>query len=253
MYDSNGICWHGSGRHECPIDHHKRPNPDKFFFYGRCKSGRRWFWTAYDFRTTVADVETDRADGWEDSEQAALDAARAAIVTIANGHKAAALFLPGVAYERLKDINTAKRAARPPSGRKHSQSVEYIYAWNCRYTILKKTAKRIYYSKHRERLDDHGEPTGEVELASRYHKETTGFKNRQKLEAGGYEYYFLSYQAYAAVWGRRDWNEVKPDLAKLKARMAAAHPDKGGSSAAFIEARRIYIEARRDVRAREKT
>jgi hypothetical protein len=36
-----------------------------------------------------------------------------------------------------------------------------------------------------------------------------------------------------------------PDLHKLKAEMAAAHPDRGGSSAAFIEARSRYVAARR--------
>jgi hypothetical protein len=32
-----------------------------------------------------------------------------------------------------------------------------------------------------------------------------------------------------------------PDLRKLKATVAAAHPDRGGSSAAFIEARFHYV------------
>jgi hypothetical protein len=36
-----------------------------------------------------------------------------------------------------------------------------------------------------------------------------------------------------------------PDLHQLKAAMAAAHPDRGGSSAAFIEARQAYVAARR--------
>ena len=35
------------------------------------------------------------------------------------------------------------------------------------------------------------------------------------------------------------------DIAKLKAAMAAAHPDRGGSEAAFIKARNRYVEARR--------
>jgi hypothetical protein len=37
-------------------------------------------------------------------------------------------------------------------------------------------------------------------------------------------------------------------LAELKAKMAAAHPDRGGSSAAFIAARREYVAARRAMR-----
>ena len=37
-----------------------------------------------------------------------------------------------------------------------------------------------------------------------------------------------------------DW----PDLGALKAAMASAHPDRGGSSAAFIEARARYVAVR---------
>ena len=40
------------------------------------------------------------------------------------------------------------------------------------------------------------------------------------------------------------------DLHGLKAAMAAAHPDRGGNSAAFIAARATYVAARR--RARER-
>ena len=39
-----------------------------------------------------------------------------------------------------------------------------------------------------------------------------------------------------------------PDLAALKAAMVAAHPDKGGSAAAFIKARANYVAARRALR-----
>jgi hypothetical protein len=41
-----------------------------------------------------------------------------------------------------------------------------------------------------------------------------------------------------------------PDLPALKAEMAAAHPDRGGSNAAFIEARARYVAARRRLRER---
>ena len=37
-------------------------------------------------------------------------------------------------------------------------------------------------------------------------------------------------------------------LSVLKAAMVAAHPDKGGSSDAFVAARRKYVEARRRMR-----
>jgi hypothetical protein len=37
---------------------------------------------------------------------------------------------------------------------------------------------------------------------------------------------------------------VAPDLAALKQAMADAHPDRGGTDAAFIEARERYVEAK---------
>jgi len=40
-----------------------------------------------------------------------------------------------------------------------------------------------------------------------------------------------------------------PDLAALKAAMVAAHPDKGGSSAAFIKA---HVAARRALRKKRR-
>ena len=41
------------------------------------------------------------------------------------------------------------------------------------------------------------------------------------------------------------YRERAPDLRKLKAAMATAHPDRGGSNATFIEARSRYVAARR--------
>jgi hypothetical protein len=45
----------------------------------------------------------------------------------------------------------------------------------------------------------------------------------------------------------RDDAEDGPDLLQIKKAMADAHPDRGGSSAAFIAARNRYVEARRRV------
>jgi len=120
MYDANGICWHASGSdNRCRIRHVSLD--DKFLSYGRCKSGQRWFWTAYHFRIP-ADDHGGEAHGWESTEQAALDAALTAIVRLAGGHKAFAMFNARVAYSRLKKINAAKRAARPPSDSKDTVS-----------------------------------------------------------------------------------------------------------------------------------
>lgn len=38
--------------------------------------------------------------------------------------------------------------------------------------------------------------------------------------------------------------QQQPDLAALKAQMAAAHPDRGGTDEAFVTARALYEKAR---------
>jgi hypothetical protein len=50
----------------------------------------------------------------------------------------------------------------------------------------------------------------------------------------------------AASRARRRANRKpsKQDIAKLKVAMVAAHPDKGGTNSAFIEARKQYEQAR---------
>lgn len=127
--------------------------------------------------------------------------------------------------------------------------VEYLYAietehwegnddvWVPRrvvaFRITKKTPKRIYYVR-RER------GPGEVEI---------GCINRQKIEADG-----EIYNHGAGGWWARDFHlhleppvieqAAKPDLAELKAAMAAAHPDRGGNDAEFIAARQRYERAR---------
>jgi hypothetical protein len=95
--------------------------------------------------------------------------------------------------------------------------------------------------------------------ASRYGSDDIGFVDRQELERTGES------RKYGGSWGsvlRDDYHlllkpptprgrEVEPDLPDLqtlKAAMAAAHPDRGGSNQAFIEARKRYVEARRRTR-----
>ena len=46
--------------------------------------------------------------------------------------------------------------------------------------------------------------------------------------------------------------QVEPDLAGLKATMAAAHPDHGGTNEAFIAARRQFVAARARARHQRK-
>ncbi len=270
MYDSDGICWHQSGRERCRIDHVKLR--DGFFFYGRCKSGQRWFWLAYDFRQ---DKHEREAFGWQDTEQAAIAAARAAIVRLADGHKAFAVYRAGFASMKLKEINTtAKRAARPPSNTIDSKFVEYLYGYRYhdmdgqgdgyifkRFQITKKTAKRIFYLNAGERIDEHDKLyVYDHGRDMNVRDGRVGFVNRQKLEADGEVYNegrhwsSIDYHLYASMQIIRDKfakNEARldafaaADLKSLKAAMAAAHPDRGGSNAAFIAARKAYVDAKR--------
>ena len=183
MWIRNGICWHSTERHnECRINHFR--NGDKLFFYGRCKSGQRWFWAAHNYRIgKEGDEEGEKVHGWEDTEQAALAAARAAIVHLTHGGKRSrAIFWAGIAYSRLKEVNTAKRAARPPSGRTHSQVTEYLYSiWGMRCPILKATKKRIFTGPG-EKIDEHGMPTGEADYHYDIQTTRTGYIERQEIE-----------------------------------------------------------------------
>lgn len=115
-------------------------------------------------------------------------------------------------------------------------AVEYLYSihdpnWDGLFTgyeilhwpITKKTAKQVHVR------DEYGR---------------TCIFNRQQLEADGY------------VWARRWYTTLwltepevnaapkQPTLAELKAAMADSHPDRGGTSEAFIAARDRYETAR---------
>jgi hypothetical protein len=100
------------------------------------------------------------------------------------------------------------------------------------FRITKKTAKRIYYVASAE-----WEPRPRV-----------GFVDRQRIEADG-EIYLRNRH-----WSAPDFHlhlsppesehSTKPDLATLRAEMAAAHPDRGGTDDEFIAARERYERAR---------
>lgn len=101
-----------------------------------------------------------------------------------------------------------------------------------RFRITKKTAKRIYYV-----ASEDWEPRPRI-----------GFVDRQRIEADG-EIYLRNRH-----WSAPDFHlylnppeiqqQDKPDLASLRAAMAAAHPDRGGSDEEFIAARSAYERAR---------
>ena len=100
------------------------------------------------------------------------------------------------------------------------------------FRITKKTAKRIYYV-----ASEGWEPRPRI-----------GFVDRQRIEADG-EIYLRNRH-----WSAPDFHlylsaptieqPAKPDLATLRAEMAAAHPDRGGTDEQFIAARARYERAR---------
>jgi len=105
-----------------------------------------------------------------------------------------------------------------------------------RLRITKKTAKRIYYLRF------------ESTLCTK-----TGFVDRQQLEAEGQVRRRSArwWEGDATVYAERPdppvWfylGEQQPDLSTLRAEMATAHPDRGGTSEAFIEARRRYLDVK---------
>lgn len=101
-----------------------------------------------------------------------------------------------------------------------------------KFRITRKTPKRIYYV----RREDGTNPR-------------TGYVDRQKIEADG-----EIYNSGAGGWWAPDFHlyltppelpqYTRPDLADLKAAMAAAHPDRGGTEEEFIAARQRYERAR---------
>jgi hypothetical protein len=213
--------------------------PDELIMWGRCRSGRRWFWAASLY-------QGEALHGWADSESQAVADAHAAVTRLAEGKSVHVSMLHGHASYRLKELNAARRRERPASGDESAAPVEYLYGVDygehtdfksvvVSFPITKKTAKRIYYVR------SHRVP-GDVEI---------GYIDRQELESKG------------EVWRRSGgwWEDdlclyaeppdvelsrpSEPDLAELKAAMAAAHPDRGGTSEAFIAARRRYVAARR--------
>ncbi|MFJ8027427.1 hypothetical protein [Streptomyces sp. NPDC096311] len=221
-------------------------------FWGRCRSGRRWFWTA-------SEHDGDQAHGWAETKDEAARRANAAAVKLAAGRYANIQILHGVADRRLKVLNAEKRSARPPRSA-HTESVPppsavgYLYAiepgrydlddqtWIhgriVNFPITKKTAKRIYYLR----------PRGPLEWEP-------GYVDRQDLEQHGSVHVPYWHLLFAeppelpparAVRARRRWPDpALPDLKALKAAMADAHPDRGGTSEAFIAAREKYERARR--------
>jgi hypothetical protein len=180
------------------------------------------------------------------------------------GLPALAHFWQETASHKLKELNAEKRRQRPAPDTSDAHVTEYLYSRNhgfedydgssVRFRIAKKTAKRIYYIRHAEYLDEHGEPRRDIK-GNDY---GIGRLDRQELEAEGSVWddgrysrrrLFASLEGMLSYYHQHDDPvPTQSDIAKLKAEMAAAHPDRSGTSAAFIAARARYVEARRAVR-----
>jgi hypothetical protein len=255
------ICWQFGDkvgwvwRCECPAC----SAPDHALInFGRCRSGRRWFWV-----TSVFSLgQNHEEQGFANSEEAAWASIREAVIRLANSQPAIAIARHSRASYTLKELNKAKRAARPAPDTSETLTVEYLYTLVVRhpsfgpsetyikaFPIVRKTKKRIFYK--RDGIRFWPEPPLDYPHLKRFDDEI-GYVDRQKLEAEGYVY------NHGRHWCEDDFHlclrppypesELPPDLQALKAAMAAAHPDRGGSSAAFIEARKKYVAARRAAR-----
>lgn len=108
----------------------------------------------------------------------------------------------------------------------HDDSRFYEPPHVVKFPVVRKTPKRVYY-----------------EINGR-----TRFVNRQVLEADGkvfrrsggwWESDLTVYLTEPAIQ-----QPQRPNLGELKAAMAAAHPDRGGTDTEFIAARQRYEQAR---------
>jgi hypothetical protein len=246
-YDSStGICWHFHKpsderrlwRCRCPA--HQAAGRELICF-GRCRSGQRWFWNA-----SVCCSEHERS-GYANDEATAWEAVIIAVIALADNRPALAHISHGSATDKLKELNAARRAARPPPDSTDAKIIEYLYGYDRRFPIVKKTKQRIYYRPIPLPLrDDDADQGYPLEFEYR----PVRFVDRQKLERDG-EIWVRDKGRGCSAWlflkpPQRKAEPTPVDLRALKAEMAAAHPDHGGTSAAFIAARQRYLAALRE-------
>jgi hypothetical protein len=243
------ICWHEAreaGWRACGgHDHHE------LLLYGRCRSGRRWFWAA---ERVTGLAGAPHGHGWANSEPGAYEAAREAVERLADGRLAVAYLRQGIASRYLKEINAMRRKARPPSDERDTRCIEHVYGTELwwpdgggeirrvvPFRVARKTGKRIYYIR--------------CEARSRSDEPVIGFVDRQAMERQGWvtrrsagllekDCTLFAGREAAEKWlGLND--PGSPDLRALRKAMADAHPDRGGTSAEFIAARKRYEYALR--------
>lgn len=100
------------------------------------------------------------------------------------------------------------------------------------FPVRKKTPRRIYYDARQA-----WEPQERLRFVDRHRLETDGEVTRR-----GGQWWEPDLTLYTQP--PQVWPPVELDLAALKAEMAAAHPDRGGTDEAFIAARQRYERAR---------
>jgi hypothetical protein len=214
---------------------------DPYLWWGRCRSGKRWFWAVQEITATD---EVSSWHGWTDTEEEAEAAARDAAAQLAGDRPVTLRTYHRIADSVLKRINVEKRRNRPPSEDTDASPVEYLYgiayadgkSWVKAYRITRKTPKRIYYIREQRFADEDPE---------------IGFVNRQELESTGEVinrsrgWWDADFHLYAEPPELHDSSSVMPKtLSELRAEMADAHPDRGGTREAFEAARVRYLAAK---------
>lgn len=246
-----GICWHDRPRWDCrhSFDDHA------YIRWGRCRTGRRWFWTAAEVlgAATAEEIDDAALHGIADTEVESVTAAREAVARIAAGRPAIAEMRHGDASRLLRKLNAEQRAARPASGETAAGAVEYVYGtrhhypddWTLpevreviAYRVTRRTAARVYYV--RDEL--HGQ-AGYVDRAA-LEREGCAWRRSARWHEADSTVYATREAAEHALGLDRPTARDAPDLKQLRLDMANAHPDRGGTLEEFTASRRRYERAR---------
>lgn len=221
---------------------------------GRCRSGKRWFWTVRDYRYGRRErAEIDiQIHGVADTEAEALDAIGSALLRHLDGDPARVLCSAGTASDRLKEINEAQRAervaAKPRSEDTSAAPVEYLHSLDLRssdaywvpdewrrrtYRITRKTKNRVYYEK------DFGRGEGFVDRAALERDGKVDLRHEYVGQAGR--------TLYLRLPALPDQRVNSPNLSELRRLMADLHPDRahdGYDPVAYQAARSRYLRAK---------
>ena len=222
--------------------------------WGRCRDAQRWFWSAHI-------IGGAGEHGWAKDRNTAATRANAAAVKLAAGQYATIRVDDQAAEIKLAAVRAARQSKAKTEEQQHAAADDGANLWAIeagfydfaarqwvhsrlvRLPIVKRTAKRIFFLRSSE--------PGEYEQ---------GYVDRQQFEAQGWVWSSRYDKIYAtppkvpadeplippsfAGSYRAATVPADVELKRLKAAMANAHPDRGGTDAEFIAARRRYVEAR---------